>query len=198
MAEYLNEISTTTSVLDVSIIKEEVSAPETLNLCCEAIGFVYNAIDGKEPDDESYLQNIYFGAKGTISLFEIDLGDNVFKLTQDISLSDLERFKKDSFHYNINDIKTIIKMNNNWKKKSFDIKKRYFPGLETILPNVFHIEDMPKLKPASIKIETQSLKNAINGHRNPGIFFDSLPKNVFDTLVAYNKEHHLGYKIYAG
>ncbi len=198
MAEYLDEISTKTSVSDVSIIKEELPASETMNICRSAIGFVYNAIQNNVPADEYYLQNIYFGAKDKISLFEIDLDGSFFKLTSDNSLSDLEKFKEDSFHYNIDNIKTIIKMDNNWKKKSYNIKKRYPLGLKVILPDVFHIRDMPKLKPASIKIEQRSLKNAFNSHRNSGIYFKSLPKNLFDTLVDYNEQHHLGYKIYAG
>lgn len=197
MAEYLDEISTKTSVPDISIIKESLPTPETLDLCCEAMGFVYNAIQNNVPADEYYLQNIYFGAKDKISLFEIELDGSFFKLTSDNSLSDLDKFKEDSFHYNINDIKTIIKMDNNWKKKSYNIKKRNPLGLKVILPDVFYIRDMPKLRPASIKIEPRSLKNAFNNHRNAGIFFESLPKNLFDTLVDYNREYDLGYKIYA-
>ncbi len=194
MSEYLDEISTKTSVSDVSIIKEELPASETMNICRSAIGFVYNAMHDKEPDDEFFLQNVYFGIRDSKwSLFKIRFRGVDHSFTNEYSLSALNEFKENIS----NNIEMIETVGNGWKQKSYKIKKRYLLGLETILPNVFHIEDMPKLKPASIKIEKMNLDNLLYGNRNSGIYFKSLPKNVFDTLVDYNEQHHLGYKIYA-
>ncbi|MEA2003751.1 MAG: hypothetical protein U9O53_02200 [archaeon] len=69
---------------------------------------------------------------------------------------------------------------------------------EVIMPDVFYIRNLPELKPASIKIEARNWRNAFYGHRKSGIFFEELPGYVFDTPIAYNKNHELDYKIYAG
>ena len=69
---------------------------------------------------------------------------------------------------------------------------------EVILQDIFEIRDMPDIKPVSIKIESRNWRDAFYGHRSSGIFLKDIPKETFDKLVTYNKEHHLGYKIYVG
>jgi len=199
MDNFLDEISTKTSVSDISIIKEEYPASEILDNCRSAMGFVYNAIQNNNPTDESHLQNIYFGAKeDKLSLFKIYLNGSVFHFNQDHSLANLSIINEDSSYDRINDIKKIEKMDDTWNPITFDIKKKYIMGLEVILPDVFYIKDMPDIGSVSIKIEQRSLKNAFNNHRSSGIFFERLPKDVFGQLIDYNEKHHLGYKIYTG
>ena len=187
-----------TVVKDVSIIQGAFPASSMLDLCRETMGFIYNTIHDNPHMDTSYLKNIYFGAReDKRSLFEISLDDNVFTFDQNSSLSDLDQFKKDDYHDRMYNVKWIAKVDDTLTRRSFDIKKRYLLGPEVILSDVFYIRDMPKLKPASIKIESRSLRNAFYDHRNSGIFFEELPKDNFDKLVDTNKELDLGYNIYA-
>ena len=202
MPEFLDEISTRTSVSDVSIISEAFSPRATMNLCRGTMGFVYNTILDKEPMDESYLKNIYFGSLypsyDNKSSFDIFLDDDYLCLNKNDTLEALNVLKTKKHSDKIFSIKKIAKTDMDGKTIEYKLKNNIIGNPEVILPDVFHIRNMPELKPASIKIEPRSWRNAFYGHRNPGIFFEELPREVFDTLVAYNKNHHMDYKIYAG
>ncbi len=186
----------------VSIICEAFKPHTTLNNCRETLRFFYNTVSEKDHIDKAYLQNIYFGSLypsyGNNSSFNIFLVDDKLSLNKNDSLEALNILKTSKYSDKIFCIKKIAKTDMNGETIEYKLKNNFIGNPEVILPDVFYIRDMPELKPASIKIEPRSCRNAFYGHRNSGIHFEELPREVFDTLVAYNKEHRLGYKIYAG